>query len=31
MKQNNNDYLAKIRKSLTENITLRKYLINKCV
>ena len=30
LKQNNNDYLADIRKSLTKNITLSKYLLNKC-
>ena len=30
MKQENNDYLLKIKKSLTENITLNKYLTKKC-
>ena len=30
MKQENNDYLLKIKKSLTENITLDKYLTKKC-
>lgn len=30
LKQDNNDYLVDIRKSLTKNITLNKYLLNKC-
>ena len=29
MKQENNDYLLKIKKSLTENISLNKYLTKK--
>ena len=30
LKQDNSDYLVDIRKSLTKNITLNKYLLNKC-